>query len=137
MELQRSISDRLYSQLACLLQVCFNFKQQQTILCLLQNQSENLKAVRNGQHLELGKDVIDIRIAQFLLTPNSPNVTDSPELDTVLQEVAFPSQRKTYCSVAHGSQLKSNKVMQRVDYIFYAICEFVGQAILVGQTNVS
>lgn len=96
-----SILDRPYSQLACLLQVCFNFKQQQTILCLLQDQSEKLKAVRNGQHLELGKDIIDIRIAQFLLTPNSPNVTDSPELDTVLQEVAFLLHKRKRIAAWH------------------------------------
>ena len=78
------------SDVATFLQICFNYKQQLTILCLLQSQASTSEASREWQKLQLAQNIIDIRIAQFLLTPNSPNVTDSPELHTALQEVNVP-----------------------------------------------
>ena len=53
----------------------------------MQSQAKVSKAAEEWRSLQLGQNVIDIRIAQFLLTLNSSNVTDSPELDTALQEV--------------------------------------------------
>ena len=92
-------------QPTCLMQVCFNYKQQLTVLCLLQTQARASGASKEWQNLRLANNIIDIRIAQFLLTPNSTNVSDSPELDTALQEVHIPHLKHT-CSRTDDSQIK-------------------------------
>ena len=67
-------------------QVCFNFKQQLTVLTLMGNQERTSAPAKQWV---VGGDVIDIRIAQFLLTPDSPAVTDSPEVELIRQEVGI------------------------------------------------
>lgn len=67
--------------------MCFNLKQQLNILHLMSCNSGSNSKADVWVDLEVGDHVIDIRVAQFLLTPDSPSVTDSPEIDELRQEV--------------------------------------------------
>lgn len=71
--------------------VCFRLKQQLTALEALHSaiQKENWPAI------SIRPEVIDVRVAQHILHPDSPSVADSPEFEEACRKVGNDPNRQS------------------------------------------
>lgn len=52
---------------------------------------EDMLTKQGLKSMKLIPPLIDVRVAQFLITPDSPSVRDSPELQDERERVTFPN----------------------------------------------
>lgn len=70
-------------QFLCVAKVCFRLKQQLTALEALHSAMQK----ENWPPIAIRPEVIDVRVAQHILMPDSGSVADSPEIEELRRKV--------------------------------------------------